>query len=102
MISSAVCTPCKLRLPEFSLPRLATSSAGLIKSYFEDITGSRAGSMKSVLQYLGLEQDGRDHSDIDYSRNTVKILCELARMNKSLRDGFVEPRVTECWSGTRI
>ena len=64
-----------------------------ISSYFKDITGNSRASMKCMLQHFGLEQDGRDHSGIDDSRNTVKILHELARRSKSLRDGCVAPRV---------
>lgn len=80
------CDYLKLQYPDY-LKRWVN-----IKVCFQGTMGMKGGGMDSMLRNLGLTLDGRHHSGIDDSRNIAKILCELARRNKRLREGFVEPR----------
>ena len=63
-----------------------------IKTCFQSAMGRRAGGMTSMLRDLHLSLDGRHHSGIDDSRNIAKILRELAKRDKRLEEGLVEPR----------
>jgi len=55
-----------------------------IKSLFRNITHKRGGSMKMMLNELGLPLHGRHHSGLDDSRNIASILIELLRRGLAL------------------
>ena len=63
-----------------------------IKTFFGDTMGKKGFGMKSMLDDLGLELEGRHHSGIDDSRNIARILVALAQRGSPLRDGLVRPR----------
>ena len=56
-----------------------------IKKAFSNITGSKAVSMVSMLQKLGLTLEGRHHSGIDDSKNIAKILKVLAKRSPNIQ-----------------
>ena len=63
-----------------------------IKTYFQATTGKKGYGMKTMLEDLQLELEGRHHSGIDDSKNIAKILRELAKRNEQLGKGIVTPR----------
>ena len=66
-----------------------------IKTYFQATVGKKGYGMKTMLNDLKLELDGRHHSGIDDSKNITKILEELAKRNIDLGQGIVSPRTLD-------
>ena len=65
-----------------------------VKDSFRTIIGRKGHGMKTMLEDLGLELDGRHHSGIDDSKNIAKILKTLAAKDpERLGRGLVEPKV---------
>ena len=65
-----------------------------IKDAFRALTGRKGYGMKTMLEDLSLELEGRHHSGIDDSKNIAKILRTLATKDpERLGKGLVEPKV---------
>lgn len=65
-----------------------------IKDIFEQLTGTKGRSMKTMLKALGLKLEGRHHSGIDDSKNIAKILRTLAEKDpEKLGQGMAQPKM---------
>ena len=56
-----------------------------VKRIFEAATGQKAKGMVGMLEYLGLQLEGRHHSWIDDSRNIARILAKLGKVHPDIQ-----------------